>query len=73
LPSEQNPNGNATHLLLLLDALQAEPLTENQQAVAAELQYGLATLVEALNGHPKWIDQIVNERATDSQKPIPLP
>ncbi len=38
-----NVNGNASRLLLLLEALQAEPLTESQQALAAELQQGLAT------------------------------
>ncbi|MCP4424834.1 MAG: hypothetical protein GY803_10105 [Chloroflexi bacterium] len=59
-------------MLLLLDALQAEPLTESQQVLATELQDGLAALVESLNGYPKWIDQVVNEQAADSQKPMPL-
>ncbi|MCP4427612.1 MAG: tyrosine-type recombinase/integrase, partial [Chloroflexi bacterium] len=68
-----NANGNAAHLLLLLDALQAEPLTESQQALATELQCGLANLAEFLNGSPEKVDQIVNERAADSLKPIPLP
>ncbi len=82
LPPEQNPgsngdsqsaNGNTAHLLLLLDTLQAEPLTESQQALATELQRGLATLIESLNGGHKQVDQTVNERAADSLEPIPLP
>ncbi|MCA9933917.1 MAG: tyrosine-type recombinase/integrase, partial [Anaerolineales bacterium] len=62
LPPEQNPNGNAAHLLLLLDALQAEPLTKSQQAVVDELQGGLLALAESLNGVVESKSWVVNEQ-----------
>ncbi|MCA9936930.1 MAG: hypothetical protein KC415_23505, partial [Anaerolineales bacterium] len=61
---EENANGHTERLLLLLDALQAEPLTANQQAAAVELQYGLANLAESLNGSQEKMNQIVNEHLT---------
>ncbi|MCI0646204.1 MAG: tyrosine-type recombinase/integrase [Chloroflexi bacterium] len=50
-------NGNAVHLLRLVTALQADPLTESQQAVVAELQQGLEALTDSVNGFPKQMEQ----------------
>lgn len=44
---QSNSNGHTDHLLTLVAALEAEPLTESQQAVAHELQQGIAAFSEA--------------------------
>ncbi len=53
-----------THLLQLVTTLQAEPLTENQQAAVNELQQRLAALAKTTQKIPKPPDQrVVNEPA----------
>jgi hypothetical protein len=58
------PDKTPTRLLQLVTTLQAEPLTEGQQAVVDELQQGLAALARTVQETPKLPDQIVvNEPA----------
>jgi hypothetical protein len=64
-------NGNADKLLRLVTALQAEPLTEGQQAVVAELQEGLEALTGSLNGFPKQFEQVVNGQRMERELPLP--
>ncbi|MCC6607862.1 MAG: tyrosine-type recombinase/integrase [Anaerolineae bacterium] len=53
-----------TRLLQLVTTLQAEPLTDSQQAMVDELQQGLAALAKTAQGIPKPPDQrVVNEPA----------
>jgi len=50
--SNDPKNSTPADLLVLMAALQTKPLTESQQAVVDELQCGLLTLAESLNGKP---------------------
>ncbi len=58
------PDKTPTRLLQLVTTLQAEPLTDSQQAVVNELQQGLAALAKTSQRTPKPPDQrVVNEPA----------
>ena len=63
-----NTNGDAAHLLTLVATLAAEPLTDSQQVMVAELQRDLASLAESLNETSKQYDRIVNEPAAHLQR-----
>ena len=64
-------NGNAMKLLRLVSALQAEPLTEGQQAAVTELQQGLEALTGLLPSFPEQIEQVVNEQQIELSLPLP--
>lgn len=64
-----NGEGNG-HLLELIDALAAQPLTVGQQAIVSELQQGLTVLAESVGGIPH---QVVNEQAGRRSERMPWP
>lgn len=61
-------NGTTSHLLTLVNGLQKDPLTANQQTLLTELQQGLAALAVAVPGTELLPNKpVVNEQA------IPVP
>ena len=75
-PSAPTPGSNGdlpathdqpAHLLTLVAVLHTEPLSQSQQTVVTQLQQGLASLAESLNGTASQFDQIVNEQVVQSQ------
>jgi hypothetical protein len=62
------PNSTTTRLLTLVDGLQKDPLTDNQQVLLSELEQRLAALAVAMPGTETMLNKpVVNEQA------IPVP
>lgn len=67
-------NGNGRRqLLLLVEALQAGPLNETQQAAVTELQHSLEAIVTLPTAVLEQPERFVNEQTTQLQERIPLP
>ena len=72
--SAPGENGTSQHqLLLLVEALQAGPLNETQQAAVTELQHSLEAIVRRPMAMPEQPEQFVNEQTIQLQERTPLP